>query len=266
MHPLHDECVRLRTVEKKTGKEIAQILGLSQSCVSNWLKPYPLSREDRVEDKALYAECIRLRVNEKKTLTEIAEIIGASKAAISNWLKDYPLTEEERQIGLTRLQAASGPISPTDMLICGECGKTKLSREFNVTRRNVASSKRKRCCKTCSAIKKDAKNSRPPRNVETEKTCNNCGRTDAKELFAQGRNLCLVCFRKDKNERQAYHRAREIDIPEQAKCNSCGKVKPATKFDRNRSTPTGLMPIVRSAGNVSNGLRSSPQRTIEFAN
>lgn len=41
-----EEAIRLRTKDRRSLREISQVLGVSKSCLSAWLRPFPLSDEE----------------------------------------------------------------------------------------------------------------------------------------------------------------------------------------------------------------------------
>jgi hypothetical protein len=55
-HPAYEECVRLRAEERKSYTEIQTITGISKGTLSKWLKPQPLSRDEKLEKHRINRE------------------------------------------------------------------------------------------------------------------------------------------------------------------------------------------------------------------
>lgn len=89
----------------------------------------------------------------------------------------------------------------------------------------------------------------PPVEVEAgPKRCSACGETKDRAEFSKDRRQtdglrcqCKTCSRKYYNDARDRRKYQVKAIPKEKLCPSCGELKPAEQYWRDRSTGTGLM-------------------------
>ncbi len=93
--PSKEELERWYIKENKNTYEIADMIGVSDTCIGKWLKEYNILTRTTSEamlkgkKKPSKEELKRLYLKENKTTIEIADILKVTNSTIGNWLKDY---------------------------------------------------------------------------------------------------------------------------------------------------------------------------------
>jgi len=94
--------------EKKSLKEIAEILGVSDCTVLRWMREYNIPRRTRGESKRIFYErerrkrgvskdvLERLYWDEGKSAEEIGRIFGVRGSVVQEWMKKYGIPLRSR--------------------------------------------------------------------------------------------------------------------------------------------------------------------------